>query len=131
MTAICPEQSEVLPTAWMKVESVHVMTVQATWETNAMSVLMVGILQPQTILVQVRPFLANMKVTFRHFVSGCGCNMLGISGTTSACDGEGICTCTCDCDASQGYSGGLSGKCDDCLDNWYWTTADNTCTSEL
>ena len=55
--AICQAQSEALQTAWMKVESVHVMTVQATWETNAMSVLMVGILLPLTAPVQVRLFL--------------------------------------------------------------------------
>ena len=57
VNAICQAQSEALQTAWMKVESVHVMTVQATWETNAMSVLMVGILLPLTAPVQVRLFL--------------------------------------------------------------------------
>ena len=55
--AICQAQSEALLTVWMKVESAHVMTVQATWETNAMSVLMVGILLLLTAPVQVRLFL--------------------------------------------------------------------------
>ena len=55
--------------------------------------------------------------------------MLGISGTTVTCDGEGACTCACDCNASQGYSAGVNGKCDGCLDGWYLTTEDSSCTS--
>ena len=49
-----------------------------------------------------------------------------IEGSSTCEDETGICTC----DTSQGYSGGNSGKCNDCLDGWYWTTSDSTCTSK-
>ena len=65
------------------------------------------------------------------FFAGCGCNLSGIKGSTATCDESGACTCVCDCDASLGYSGGDSGNCDDCLDGWYWTEDDTSCTSKL
>ena len=59
--------------------------------------------------------------------AGCDCNVMGTIEGLSTCEDEtGICTC----DTSQGYSGGNSGKCNDCLDGWYWTTSDSTCTSK-
>jgi len=60
-------------------------------------------------------------------LSGCDCNTVGtISGSTSCADETGD---SCSCSGTDGYSGGLSGKCDDCLDGWYWTSSDSTCTS--
>ena len=59
-------------------------------------------------------------------LSGCDCNLSGTIGGSPACDETGLCTC----DASQGYSGGDNGKCDDCLDGWFWTTSNSTCTSK-
>ena len=61
-------------------------------------------------------------------LSGCDCNTVGtIGGSTSCADETGD---SCSCSGTDGYSGGLSGKCDDCLDGWYWTSSDSTCTSK-
>ena len=62
-------------------------------------------------------------------LSGCDCNTVGtISGSTSCADETGD---SCSCSGTDGYSGGLSGKCDDCLDGWYWTSSDSTCNSKF
>lgn len=52
--------------------------------------------------------------------------MLGLSGTSATCVGD-TCTCVCTCTASQGYNGDT---CEECLDEWYWTSSDSTCNSK-
>ena len=100
---------------------------------NVILVLMVGICPPLIAPpVQVRQFLNKYSclniLMAEIYISGCDCNSLGTSGTSSNCDGSGTCSCTCDCDASLGYSAGDDAKCTDCLDGWYWTEADQSCT---
>ena len=55
----------------------------------------------------------------------CQCNTVGTVGGSAECtDDAGICSC----DSDMGYQGN---KCDDCLDGWYWTAGENSCTSKL
>ena len=60
------------------------------------------------------------------WLSGCGCHLAGARGAegfTEACNEIGECYC----DDSLGYTGD---KCDECLDGWYWSNTDRTCTSK-
>ena len=75
---------------------------------------------------KITTFLVDLFLTM-FWISDCGCNLSGTMGGSSTCDETGICTC----DASAGYSGGQNGKCDDCLDGWYWTASDSTCRSKI
>ena len=134
VAAIYQEQQTVPAHVMMKLErTAHVVVPMVTVEeqvANVMTALAAGIGLQVTGCVTVSSFhIFERRFDLQNeLLSGCGCNTIGTSGSSSTCtDQDGLCNCA----SSLGYSGGASGKCDDCFSGWYWTSGDSMCNSKF
>ena len=128
VAAIYQEQQTVPAHVMMKLErTAHVVVPMVTVEeqvANVMTALVAGIGLQVTGCVTVSSFhIFERRFDLQNeLLSGCGCNTIGTSGSSSTCtDQDGLCNCA----SSLGYTGD---KCDMCLDGWL-LQSDSTCRS--